>query len=55
MTTFLWMGFNHFNVTEPLPGDGLLFTIKSSGNPGTDLIDLETTKGLVNLGATQSL
>ena len=22
---FLWMGFNCFNATEPLPGDSLLF------------------------------
>ena len=40
-------------ATEPLQGDTLLFTTKSSGVPGAHLIDLKRMKGRVNLGATQ--
>ena len=40
-------------ATEPLQGDTLLFTTKSSGVPGANLIDLERMKCRVDLGATQ--
>ena len=39
--SFLWIGFNCFKVTEPLPGASLLFTTKSPGLPRTHLIKCE--------------
>ena len=42
---FLWMGFNCLKATEPLRGDNLLFTARSSGVPGTHLIGLGRMKG----------
>ena len=38
------MGFNCPKATEPLPGDSLIFTTKSPGDPGTHLIDLGRMK-----------
>ena len=51
-STFLWMGFNRLNATEPLREDSLLITIKSPEGPGTQLIDLGRTKGWDDLGVT---
>lgn len=39
------MGFNYLKATEPLQGESLLFITKSSGVPGTHLIDLRMMKG----------
>ena len=50
--SFLWMWFNCLKVTKPLRGDGLLFTTRSPGLPGTNLVDLIRMKGWVDLGAT---
>ena len=38
---------------QPLRGGSLPFTIQFPKIPGTQFIDLERMKGLVNLGATQ--
>ena len=37
---FLWMGINSPKATEPLQRDSLIFTTKSSGYPGSHLIDV---------------
>ena len=42
---FLRMRFNCLKATERLPGDSQLFTTRSSGDPGTHLIDLGKIKG----------
>ena len=46
------MGFNCLKATEPLWGDSLLFTAKSSGVPGTYFVNLGRMKDWVNLGTT---
>ena len=48
---FLWMGFNCLNTTEPLQGDGLLYTTKSPEILDTHLINHGKMKGWVDLGA----
>ena len=50
--SFLWMGFNCLDATEPLQGGILLFTIKSPEISGTHLNDLGMMKGCVDLGTT---
>ena len=45
MAPFLWMGLNFLKAAEPVPGDSLLFTIKSPAVSGTYLIDLGKMKG----------
>ena len=52
---FLLMGLNCLKVTEPPQGDNLIFTTKSPEIPGTHLIDLGSTSGWVDLGATQTV
>ena len=47
------MGFNCLKATEPLRRDSLLFTTRSPGLPGTQLVNLRRMKGRVDLGATQ--
>ena len=47
------MGFNCLKASEPLQGDGLLFTTQSSGVFGTHSINPGRMKGWVKLGATQ--
>ena len=42
-----------WTVSKPLRGDNLLFTIKSPGVPGTQLIDLGRMKDWIYLGASQ--
>ena len=39
------MGFNCLKATEPLRGDGLLFTTKFQEIPGTHYIELGRMKG----------
>ena len=41
---FLLMGFNCLKAIGPLRGDSLLFTTKSSENPGSHLINLKGIK-----------
>ena len=43
------MAFNCLTATDPLRGDRVLFTAKSTGFLGTHLIDLERIKSCVNL------
>ena len=50
---FLLMGFKGLKAAEPLQGDDLLFIIKSSGVPGTNLINLRWMKSWVSFGANQ--
>ena len=42
---FLWMGFNCLKAADPLLGNSLLFTTKSSEVSGTHLIDFGRMKG----------
>ena len=44
------MTLNCLTVTDPLRGDGLRFTAKSTGFLGTHLTELERMKGCANLG-----
>ena len=43
--SLLWMGFNCLMATQPLQGDSLLFTTRSTGLPGTHLVGLGRMKG----------
>ena len=42
---FLWIRFNFLKATEPLQGNGLLFTTQSPEVSGTHLIEPGRMKG----------
>ena len=44
-SSFLWKEFKCLKATEPLRGDGLLFTTQSLGVPGNNLINFNWMKG----------
>ena len=52
---FLVLGMVYLNAAEPLQGNSLLVTIKSSGVPGTRFIDLGEMKSYIDLRASPSL